>query len=246
MKKGMILILSVFFLGMFSAKAASSCSYQEQASLNNIASQIKASYEVKEGVLDQNTYGLPDVLIDDEENYQATYHYFEVSILNITEETYVIISNDIDNTKYTVGYSDTTDGIFHFDWKNLSNVTSIMIEVYSSDKTACANEKYRVFYLKLPKSNAYYNSPLCEGNESFYLCKEFIASNEPDFKTFETKINDYKAGRISDAGEEKAVSSNSIIKDHIVEIIVGGIVIVGVIFVITLNKKRSVTYGKKK
>ena len=242
MKKGMILVLSVFFFFISSVCAASSCSYQEQSSINSIASQVKASYELKEGILDPSKYLVPAVVAgtEEESTYVAKYRYLQISILNITEETYVKVKSE-DGYSKTIEYSDTYQGIYSLDWDDLTKITPLTIEVYSSNKTGCPNEKYRVLYLTLPKANEYASSSECVDNENFYLCKELITFQEPDFNTFEKKIAAYKEGKISNIGEELVGKTKGLTNAQILIIsISASVLVVGVVIVITLKKKRRI------
>jgi hypothetical protein len=239
-KKGLILILCVFFLGLTSVKAAK-CENKEQADLNNVAAQVKASYEVKEG-----TVNLDDIIIPDNEatelpsDIKPTYTYLSVSLLNITEKTYVTITSEAGFSK-TITYASTSSGLYSFEWTDLSKVNNLTITVYSSDKTGCPNEKIRVFYLKLPKSNEYASSPLCSGNEGFYLCKPLITTEEPDYNTFETKLKSYMDGKINKEGEDVTAKAKGLTNTQIILISVGvAVLVVGVVSVIALKKKRRI------
>ena len=242
MKKGIALVLSLLFLSITTVKAASSCTYQEQAELNGVASQIKATYEVKTGKLDSEDYALPDIFDEDEViDYSAEYKYLQVSIVNITEDFYVVIKNDQSDIEQKVYYSNTNNGVYSYDWNNLNNVAKLTIEVYSSSKTNCANEKYRVLYLTLPKANKYASLPMCNDIEGFYLCKEFVEFEEPDFNTFEKRVNAYKEGKITNTGEETILSNpfiSFVNNNKVLIACVSSLVIVGVVTVIALKKKR--------
>ena len=240
MKKGLILILCVFFLGITSAKAVQ-CEYKEQSELNNEAAQIKASYEVKEGTVDPNNIIIPTndetILTSD---LDLRYNYLSINILNITERNYVEITSE-QGFKKTVNYDNVSNGLYSFDWEDLSEVTNLTITVYSSSKTGCPNERIRVFYLKLPKSNEYASSSLCDGNEEFYLCKSLITEEEPDFETFEKKLNSFKAGKINNDGEEISLRTKGLTNTQMILISAGvAVLVVGVVSVITLKKKRRV------
>ena len=61
--------------------------------------------------------------------YLDKYNYFKVSIINISENFYVEISNDYNRDKLVYQYKDTQDGVITFDWKNLDKVTTFTVKV---------------------------------------------------------------------------------------------------------------------
>ena len=252
MKKGIILILSVFFIGMFSVNAASSCSYKELAELNNIAAQVKTNYEIKVGTLNSDSYGIPDVLIGtpEAESYVAEYKYFMINVLYITEQTYVIISHEDESMKLRANFEDTTNGIYKMEWKNLSSINKLTFEIYSSDKTGCPDEKLYTTYLSLPRANEYSALEACKNNNDFYLCQEFVTFEKIDYETFEKKLNDFKAGKINEEGQSVNKNDNKLFKfvrNHKTAVVATScVLIVGVVTVITLKKKRRKTDEKLK
>lgn len=252
MKKGILLLICSLFLTTHSVKAASSCSYKELAELNNLATQTKVSYEIKVGTYDENEFAIPDILIgtDEENSFVAEYKYLVINVLNITEQTYAVLRSDTNSLSYTINYDDTTNGIYKIDWKELSKVTKITVDVYSSTKTGCPNEKLYTTYLTLPRLNTYAALEACDGSEQFYLCQDFVTYENIDYDAFVTKLNDYKSGKVNNDGEQLNNSQNMVlnflVENKVTIIVIGCILIVGVVTVITLKSKRRKTDEKIK
>jgi len=115
-----IILLSFLFIGIKSVDA-SICTYSEQAQLNQKAAKIKVVYEEATGILDPSLY---DCQADNEdpESCNASYNYFVVSILNMTEDFYITVQNNINNKQKTYYYSDAKDGMISFDWEEIMNI----------------------------------------------------------------------------------------------------------------------------
>lgn len=239
MKKIIYFLLLIF---LFSTKtlAASNCSYEEQRNLEQKASNIKASYEVKEKVMD-------DVVVESE--VLPTYKVFNITILNITEDLYVVVKNDVSNNERTIKYSQVKDGMYTFEWDSLESVTNFTIEVYASDKTKCNGEKYKTLYLSTPRYNEFSKRAICDEMKDFYLCQEFVNFAEVDENTFITKIDKYKTGEVNETGEEVV---NKTLTNKMFEFlneykyyIGGGIIVILAIVVVIYrnNSKKNRKYG---
>ena len=86
MKKLAIFLITGLLLFTINVKAASNCSYQEQAELNSKAANVKVSYEVVE-----ETIGTEDFYVNS---------FFKISITNVSEEFYVVVQNSYEKNKY--------------------------------------------------------------------------------------------------------------------------------------------------
>ena len=120
--KKILLFIFVFFSINANVFAESKCSYTEQAELLNKAANVKANYEVKSEILKFS-------------DMEAEIDYFNISVYNLTEDFYVTIKNDYDNSSKTFRFSDAKDGVIEYRWDNLEKVTNFTIEVFSSTET---------------------------------------------------------------------------------------------------------------
>ena len=240
MKKNLPIIVLLLLLFMYhNVDAASSCSYKEQADLNSEVAKIKVVYEGKTEALDDSLFSC-----DGGGNECAVYrHYFTISILNMSENFYIEASNDVTKERKTFRYSDVKDGVISFNYDNASEITNFTFKVYSSDKTNCKDENYRVIYFTTPKLNPYYEYSLCANNPEHYLCQQYITTEEANFEDFYTQIQKYE--------KEKEQSNNEkehrnflekifdFVDDHKPLMIITTLVVVGGVAAVVIIKKRK-------
>lgn len=236
MKKFLICLLSIFtFLEVTNAESL--CSYKEQNELKSKASNIKVKYEVEE-------------YEEESVDYPIIISRFKISITNLTDEFYVVVTNDQDRSEKTFYSSDATDGIVTFDWDNDEDITNFVFKVYSSDKTKCPNDLYKTAYLTTPRYNPYHKLEICQNNLNFYLCKQYILTAVVDSDTFYKQLDKYLNKEINEEGEKPSdeEKDNTKISDKIFKFIndnklyiLGGIIIVivgaGVIYYIKDKKQ---------
>lgn len=240
MKEKVVVMLAgiLALLNLKVVNAASLCSVEDQAKLNKIAGSVKAVYEEAKEELDPSTY------ITTPETGEGPFYkeYFKIIFTNITEEVYVKITNDYNDEVKFIRYQDTDDGMYTFDWNDLDAVVKFTYEVYSSDKTACQNEKYFTNYLVTPKLNEFYNYLICDGIKDYLACQKYIPINMGYNEQY-NKIVEYK-----EAKKEKEIEENKkwyekigdFVKKHKTAVIVGGsiIVIAGVAIVVVIIKRK--------
>ena len=150
-KSLLVLIMCFIFLG---SPLAESCDYKERAKLNTEVGNIKAGYEIKKRVLDRSEYDLPDYVLGTEEEatYEETAEYIEVNILNLTENTYLVVRNGQSDEELTYTF-----------------------EVLASNNTSCENTPLRSITLKLPRFNQLSEYALCDQIPDYYLCQRFVS-----------------------------------------------------------------------
>ena len=237
-KKFVFLVLLLVFFSNLKVYAISSCSYKEQAELNNEAAQIKVKYEEKEDV----TYLEPGECGEAGDGCSKTSYYFAITILNMSENFYIDVTGS-NNMKERYTYSDVKDGVITFDYKNISEIGNFTFNVYSSAKTGCANEKYRVIHYSTPKFNTYYYDGECSDLSDFYLCQKYITSEEPRFSDFIKQVTEYR----KKIDEEKQKANRSFLEklfdfvdNHKVLLgVTTTIVVVGVATVVIVKKRKD-------
>ena len=189
MKKFLIFLIA-FLIFMGSPKAESVCSYQDQSALNKKAANISRNYTVE-----TKTEKFSD--------WEEEVEYFNITILNITEDFYVTVSNDVDDIPLTYYYSDTKDGVLNVEWEDSDQVTSFTIQVYSSDKTNCPDELYKTLYLTTPRYNEFSNMAVCDEASEFSLCQRYVTFKEISYDSFLKRVNAYLNGEVNE--EEKPI-----------------------------------------
>lgn len=200
--KKILAILFIVFLYNSNVYAASICDYKEQTAINQKASNVKVSYEV---VTETVKF----------EDMDSTMEVFDISIFNITEEFYVIVKNSITSEEKHFTSADAVDGVIHFRWTYAEKVTNFTIQVFTTDKTSCPDEKYKTLYLTTPRYNEFYKREICSEYEDFYLCQEFVTFSEVSSEKFLERLESYRNGEIDSSGETPNDSSNEKITDKI-------------------------------
>jgi len=240
-----VVTVITLFLSLNAVSAASKCSYEKQAELNEAAANIKVSYEEAIGIEDVSN-AIPN---DAGELPNGEYEYFKISIYNLTENFYVKITNDYNDEIKYLTHANTESMVATYDWKEIYNVVNFTITVYSSNETGCPNEEYRIMYLTTPRINVYATNARCVDNESFYLCQKYITETEEiDSKTFGLELEKYQNQKKEEVlkQEEENKSFGDKLYDYIKEnkitiAIVSTIIVVGgvVTTVVVIKKRRS-------
>ena len=173
---------------------ALSCTNEEMTNLNRDALTIKTTVEHIKNVTDKITV-VNDV--GTEQTQEIYDEYFTLKIINITDNFYVVVHNETNNQDYTFTSADAKDGIITYDWKDLSQIAKITVDVYTSNKTGCANEKLVTFNNIIPKYNEYFDTSYCEMNKDSKYCQEFI----------EFEISEETFNRLSKKSEKEAIDN---------------------------------------
>ncbi len=234
MKKIFIFLgLSLSFIS--NVHAASMCDYKEQVDLKKKAANIKREYEVASEPIEA-------------EEGETNIDIFRISILNLTEEFYAVVTNNINDDELTLTNKDAKDGIVTFDWKDISTMATFSIKIYTSDKTGCPDEAIKSLVLTTPRVNKFYNTSVCEGNEEFTLCQKYVTSKEITQQEFLNMFESYKKGKIDANGEEIKPEEKpfdkvkKFISDYKWYLTIGIAVVVlasGTIIIIKKNKQRK-------
>lgn len=238
-----------FLLFFLSTNVYAVCDVTETNTLNSLATNVRISYEVVqvEIPMDEN-FNPPDGVSDEDmEDYVAYQDYFRFYISNVTEELYIVVTNQETNERRTYTYDDVVDGVITFDEVVGISITNYTIEVYSSSATNCPDSLLYTWYETTPMYNVFSESSLCVGIEEFYLCHEYL-SVDTSFENFNQLVGEYRAGHIDDNGEEitEPVEDDGgffeFIGDHLVVVIVVAVIIVaagGLITFVVIKKQRS-------
>lgn len=243
-----ILALMIFFVGTNYVYAV--CDATETNTLNSLAANVGRSYEIitKELTADETLYDIPGGLTDEEaENFLFKVDFFKIYVTNITEELYVVVTNENTGEKKTFHYSDTDNGTASFEEEVGTEIVNYTIEVYSSDVTNCRDQRLYTLYLTTPMYNTASESSLCTGIEDFYMCHEYL-SVAVDFTNFIERTEEYRASHNEEAPEEEVPEEETdggflaFVQDHIVWVVVIVVAVVaagGLITFVVIKKQRS-------
>lgn len=254
MKKMKVMILGIlgvalFFVGVQSVIAT--CTSAETNTLNSLASNVQVDYDILvEERKPGEGEGYPDGLTDEEkENYTFKEQYIVVYISNITEDLYVTVLDDVSNTTTTYTYDDAEDGVISFQVNDIFSVTNYTITVYSSDNTSCADTRLRILYLTTPRYNSYSQYDICDEAADFYLCYEYLTTEEISYDRFLELVNRYINEHTTDSSDGEEEGEGGIqgflefLKENIVLTVVVIVVIlaaVGVTVVIIIRRRRRI------
>ena len=175
MKKFLILII-FFFFSMINVNAASICSLTEQANIRKQADNVKITSEIVE-----------DTIIDDNEEWPI--ELFQITILNLPEELYVKITNNVNEEEKFLSNEDSVDGVISFKWDYMVESTRFKVEIYTSDKTGCPHEVYKSSYIDMPRYNGYSEMNICRENSDLSLCQKYVTWEKLTEEEFLNKLN---------------------------------------------------------
>lgn len=245
-------ILSCFTL-MFcftiqNVKAASTCSYEEQVELNNLASTVKTGYEIKRVVTDMDGNILSNIKEEEvtEDSAYVLSTRLQVYVTNITNDIYIKITSDKGLDK-TYKFSDTNNGEVNFDGGDLTEIVNYQVTVYSN-KEHCSDELYRTIDFVTPMKNPYSSFTDCEAIPNYEYCQQYITT--PFLATeyeIQSSIDKEYQKTIQQKKEEEVQKEKSFfekLQDFynknkiILYSILGVVVIAGVLTTIVILKKR--------
>lgn len=222
--------------------AANSCSYSEQAELNEIAANVKTNYEVidifKGKSTNPDAYNQPEI--------DVYVKGLKVNILNITDDIYISVTNNSTNEVRNYTSSDAINGIITFEHADVEQMYTYKIDIYAN-KYSCSGELIRTYDFVTPLYNFYSGLEICSTYPDFYYCQEFLATeNNISYDEFLGRIEELREEEPEEEKKEKEKSFGEKIKEfyknnEITILIIGGIIVVGGITttVILVKKRRS-------
>ena len=229
---------------------AATCGYEEKAKLNNEIANVKANYEIKERIMDPSEYVVPDALTEEEAaNYVAKQEYFQINILNLTENITAEVTNNLNNDKLTYDYTTDNKGNISFNQMDLDELITYTIKFYASKNTGCEGSVLKTLYVKMPRYNSYSTYSFCKNIPDYYMCQKYVTYEEKDFDTFYNRVTAEINKKID---KDKSNEENQkwykkvfgFIKEHKVEFIAGGAVLIivtgGVTYIIIKKRRRSI------
>jgi len=195
---------------MFPLVSNAQCSYERQAELSKIASNVQFSY----------TYDFQ--INEDGERIPK----FSVFINNITRDIYIIedynglVINSMDEKKI-----------------DYTGIPSVQFTIYSNDPN-CKGEKLLVKNVNMPVYNQFSHSEECQKNPTFKFCQLWGDKplNTEDFNTeLNQKINETKEENYSDIGVYEKILN--FISDNKLSLILVVLSLLFIIIYFTLIKK---------
>ena len=251
MKKVKFLVTSVLSFMLLTSSVYAACNYEEKAKLNNESANVKANYEIKERELTKDEYTAPPdaIPIDEQDSYVPKTEYIEVNILNLIENLYVTVKNDVTKDVKTYYYTDATNGNIKFNWNEIGSIVNYTIKVMASSSSDCNGQTLRTLYLTLPRYNEYSEYDVCDRIPDYYMCQRFVTYDDFKYDDFTENVTKEIADR-NKKNEEKKENNKwykkvgKFISDHKTAFIIGGISLVvvagGATYIIIKKRRRSI------
>lgn len=234
-------VLSILLSCLFSIANvhASKCNDEELAKINDEASKVKVSYDILTKQIpnpnDPNDAGEKDETIDVD--------YIKVSVINLTDNLYIKITNSNDNTTKTFYGKDATDGVVSYEIDDTSAIANLNYVVYTTMNTSCAEEKIIENVRTLPKYNEYYGTGACNLNPDAPECQKYVVTDitPEDMENFNKKESDKVIDDINkEEDKKKKDEDKNIFEKNKNIVIIGGsiIIVIGVVTTAVVIKKR--------
>lgn len=189
MKKTLFLMFICSFLFM-NVQAADKCGYSDKYELQRKSSNVSMKYEIKE----------KEIMPATEEYGAVKQKYFEITIFNITDDFYATLTNDVTKKDEMITSSMFKDGIYTFEWDEISKVTNFTLKVAGSSNTNCGGEIFKTVKLTTPRRNEYATKGVCDNLNEFYLCQPFVTYKSVDEDEFAEQVLKFKDGLIDKNG----------------------------------------------
>lgn len=182
MKKivGFLLIITSFFImnSRVNAEEDTSCNYKSKAELSKSAFNVDANYTIKK---------------DDNDNY-----YFEISIYNITDEVYAVVTNDITKEELIVYNNMTTNNNYSFKVYDTTTIINYVVHVRAT-KYGC-NDEFRKINIAKPRYNDLSEMGICKNDImlDYSYCKVWVNRyfNETREEVIEKINNQYTKNKV--------------------------------------------------
>lgn len=234
-----LLLLFTFTIFIGTVKA-SKCNDTELSQINKDASNVKVSYEIKSKEIDNPSDEVSDTGHRPE---KITIDYITVTILNLTDNTSIKITNSVDGSVRTFTSADATNGTVSYDIENLSDIAKLDYTLYTSAKTNCAGEDLFKNELTLPKYNSYYQVGPCVGESDAPECQKYVTT-EVTPEAIESLYDKQVDAAVKKASEndKKNKEDKSFIEKNKKTVIIGGSIIIvmgAVATAVVIGKRRS-------
>lgn len=167
----------------------------------------------------------------------------QVKVENMTENTYVSIVNDYDNTIRNYYYSDTVNGVLTVNSPNIYKKVKYIVKVYTKDQD-CESDAVTTYDLITDMFNIYYRYEICNVEGTFIeMCSMFYDTsnmNEDEFLEEAKKEIDY-------LNRSTFTKIMDFIKEYYLFIIIPILLISGfyIYRIIILKRGRDEKYNKK-
>ncbi len=234
-----VIFISLLIFDIMGVNALS-CSNSVSKDLGQIASYVKASYEV----IDKSE--TKEIKVnDDTTSFTIPNFEFEISIYNITDDIYVTVDADVYKNSITITNEDTEDGTYTFTNRDFGKIYNYTIKINSANED-CYGQTIRTINLTKPKYNAYSEYTFCQ-NSSLYYCQKFTAKElgikDADDFLEKIKVNNENNNPNKDENDAIEEITNLFKKNWKMYLLIFIVIIAITISIIVIIKKRNKNKG---
>lgn len=237
--KKILLVFSFILMISFNNVWAATCDNTEMKKLNAVASNIKVSYEVETKTVENANYEV------DGGKKTISVNTIIVDIYNITDDIFIIVSNNANSDKKTITYADTENGKYKFDTYSVSNiVVTYTFDIYAKNEP-CKPRKLKSLEFVKPVENPYHYTEECKKNLDIPFCAQFVTEIDQNVDIYNIKedIENYRKTSTNKTTTNKDgnTGNNNVtefITDNKYYFIGGAVLIIGVITIVVVIKKR--------
>lgn len=228
-----LIAITSFFIISFNVYALddTTCNYKSKAELSKAAYNADANYSIRK---------------DDNGNY-----YFEITIYNITDQIYAVITNDVTDEEILVYNNMTTNNNYKFEVHDITTVINYVVHIRAT-KYGC-NDEFRKINISKPRYNDISEISICKNDVmlDYTYCKPWVNRyfTETREEVLERVNNQFNKNKITtttvcvackqNANAAKRVKKQQMIKlAIIIGLSVGIILDIGVIILLIIRLKR--------
>lgn len=248
MKKAKLILFTIISFIILNSTCYAECTNKDKVLLGKIAAQVKVSYEEVEEPYPKGTFLPPEGYEGDPEEYVVNKLYFKINAVNITNDVYVKITNNVNSDTKTIKYSDTDNGVYSFNQTDLSKVTTYNYTIYGSIDSSCYDTEIRKGVITLPKFNPVASTMICSTLKDNALCQKYLSADY-DYEYIVSSLNKI-LDKQKKGDEKKNIKKNespikkvtNFINKNKKAVLITGIstaTIVGIVIVILIRRKRS-------
>lgn len=246
MRKNAKYLLLTLLTFCFAVKVdAAECSYEKQVELNNLAATVKATYEeVEIDTGETESYVDEEGIIDTDKQIPVKKKGFNVKLLNLNENLYVQVKNEITKTSKDYYYKDSDNGTITIATYPADKIYtySIVVRGYSD---GCSGVELRTINFITPMYNPYSEYSFCNQYPNFEYCQEYTTDSSFNLEDFISKSAAYSQTHKEENKKEIKKEENKFLdffkENKKILIIIGSIILIAGVttIVIIIIKKRS-------
>lgn len=183
--------------------SASTCTTEELNELEAKAKLVTAYYETESVKYEEGELIAPESYTKEEqEEFYSQDHYYNIMnilVVNVSSDFQIETYNNVNGTK--LKFIGTGEEIKYRHYE-LWEVTTVTVDIYTSENTNCSGEFLTKVTIELPRYNYASNYEICDQFKDESICSEYTFSDELTNIEFNEEIEILKDKLDIDDGEE--------------------------------------------